>query len=79
MKDSITSLNDYGPTHTSFYIADDNRDQAIGIPQEKRSIKYDALILDAQLRQSLVSIRSLGQRGMRVAAMEIADNVNTMH
>jgi predicted ATP-grasp superfamily ATP-dependent carboligase len=78
MKDSITSLNDYGPTHTSFYIADDNRDQAIGIPQEKRSIKYDALILDAQLRQSLVSIRSLGQRGMRVAAMEIADNVNTM-
>jgi predicted ATP-grasp superfamily ATP-dependent carboligase len=78
MKDSITSLNDYGPTHTSFYGAVDKRDQAIGIPQEKRRIKYDALILDAQLRQSLVSIRSLGQRGMRVAAMEIADNVNTM-
>lgn len=31
---------------------------------------YDALILDANLRQSLVSIRSLGRRGMRVATLE---------
>jgi predicted ATP-grasp superfamily ATP-dependent carboligase len=32
---------------------------------------YDALVLDAKLRQSLVTVRSLGQRGMRVAASEI--------
>ncbi len=31
---------------------------------------YDALVLDANLRQSLVSIRSLGRRGMHVAALE---------
>lgn len=31
---------------------------------------YDALILDALLRQSLVTVRSLGRRGYRVAALE---------
>ena len=30
---------------------------------------YDALILDAYLRQSLVSVRSLGSRGLRIAAL----------
>ena len=30
---------------------------------------YDALVLDAQLRQSLVTVRSLGSRGLRVAAL----------
>ncbi len=29
---------------------------------------FDALVLDAQLRQSLVTVRSLGRRGLRVAA-----------
>lgn len=33
------------------------------------SQKYDALVLDARLRQSLVTIRSLGRRGLRVAAL----------
>jgi predicted ATP-grasp superfamily ATP-dependent carboligase len=32
---------------------------------------YDALILDAKLRQSLVSVRSLGRCGKRVAALEV--------
>ncbi|GCE25375.1 hypothetical protein KDA_08590 [Dictyobacter alpinus] len=32
--------------------------------------KYDVLVLDAALRQSLVAIRSLGQRGLKVAALE---------
>lgn len=39
---------------------------------EKRAFAYDALVLDAKLRQSLVTVRSLGKRGMRVAALEIA-------
>jgi predicted ATP-grasp superfamily ATP-dependent carboligase len=30
---------------------------------------YDALILDAYLRQSLVSVRSLGSKGLRIAAL----------
>ena len=30
---------------------------------------YDALVLDARLRQSLMTVRSLGSRGLRVAAL----------
>ncbi len=33
----------------------------------------DALVLDAGLRQSLVAVRSLGRRGLSVAALEAAD------
>jgi predicted ATP-grasp superfamily ATP-dependent carboligase len=36
---------------------------------------YDALVLDARLRQSLVTVRSLGSRGLRVAALETGSNV----
>lgn len=31
--------------------------------------RYDALVLDARLRQSLATVRSLGSRGLRVAAL----------
>ncbi|MBO0793053.1 MAG: ATP-grasp domain-containing protein [Ktedonobacteraceae bacterium] len=44
------------------------------IPYEKRYDRlkaYDALILDAHLRQSLVTVRSLGRRGLHVAALEM--------
>jgi predicted ATP-grasp superfamily ATP-dependent carboligase len=37
------------------------------------AVTYDALVLDANLRQSLVTVRSLGRRGLRVAALETAD------
>src|SRR5690348_12073632 len=36
-------------------------------------IAYDALVLDAGLRQSLATVRSLGSRGLRVGALETAD------
>lgn len=36
---------------------------------------YDAFVLDATLRQSLVSIRSLGQRGLAVAALATEQHV----
>jgi predicted ATP-grasp superfamily ATP-dependent carboligase len=39
----------------------------VGVSQ---SVTYDALILDARLRQSLVAVRSLGYHGLRVAALE---------
>jgi predicted ATP-grasp superfamily ATP-dependent carboligase len=42
------------------------------IQPARRYMEHDALILDAQLRQSLVTVRSLGQRGMHVAALEIS-------
>lgn len=36
-------------------------------------VTYDALVLDAKLRQSLMTVRSLGRRGKRVAAMEVSN------
>src|ERR1700751_4308558 len=39
---------------------------------------FDALIMDAKLRQSLVTVRSLGSRGMRVAALEINSNTEPL-
>ncbi len=39
-------------------------------PQLARGqVVYDALVLDARLRQSLMTVRSLGSRGLRVAAL----------
>src|SRR5215467_1692638 len=38
---------------------------------------YDALVLEAKLRQSLVTVRSLGSRGLSVATMETFDGVPT--
>ena len=38
---------------------------------------YDALVLDARLRQSLVTVRSLGRRGLNVAALETSKGVPT--
>jgi len=36
---------------------------------------YDALVLNARSRQSLVTMRSLGRQGLRIAAMETIDAV----
>ncbi len=44
---------------------------------EKGKVVYDALVLDARLRQSLMTARSLGSRGLRVAAMETYAGVPT--
>src|SRR5438445_2192020 len=40
-----------------------------------RRRSFDALVLDACLRQSLVTVRSLGKRGRSVAALETFNNV----
>src|SRR2546427_7292711 len=36
---------------------------------------FEAFVLDARLRQSLVTVRSLGRRGLSVAALETRNNV----
>src|SRR5437868_6349124 len=41
------------------------------------NVSYDALVLDAKLRQSLVTVRSLGRRGLRVAALETFKDIPT--
>lgn len=47
--------------------------QASAGQEDQGAVTYDALVLDANLRQSLVTVRSLGRRGLRVAALETAD------
>lgn len=42
-----------------------------------RQATFDALVLDAGLRQSLAAVRSLGRRGLRVAALGTAKGVPT--
>jgi predicted ATP-grasp superfamily ATP-dependent carboligase len=44
---------------------------------KKPGTACDALVLDAILRQSLVSVRSLGRRGLRVAAVEATNKLNS--
>ena len=80
MKDYATSQHETtfregGQKNTTAAISD-NGEQMSVFQRERQSSNYDALILDATLRQSLVAIRSLGQRGMRVAAMEIVAGGN---
>src|SRR5258705_13708804 len=55
--------------------------QAAAIPFPARFLREssalmrtDALVLDASLRQSLVAVRSLGRRGLGVAAVETHDH-----
>jgi predicted ATP-grasp superfamily ATP-dependent carboligase len=58
-----------GSTHSSATPA-----QA-GSAQNNPPKAYDVLVLDALLRQSLVTVRSLGKRGLAVAALETSDAV----
>src|SRR5437588_3070258 len=46
-------------------------------PTMPEKATLEALVLDARLRQSLVTVRSLGQRGLRVAALESSSNIET--
>jgi Predicted ATP-grasp enzyme len=44
-------------------------------PSARHEPRYDVLVLDARARQSLVTVRSLGMRGYKVAALETFDGV----
>lgn len=45
------------------------------IRSQKQGIIYDAVVLDAKLRQSLTTVRSLGRRGKKVAALETTNAI----
>src|SRR5690242_6080051 len=44
-----------------------------------RQTAFDALVIEARLRQSLVTVRSLGSRGLRIAALETFSGVPTFY
>lgn len=49
--------------------------QGFNMQEHQSEDLYDTLVLDAKLRQSLTTVRSLGRRGKYVAAMEVANLV----
>ena len=49
--------------------------QQRGSVEDASTTTYDALVLDANLRQSLVTVRSLGKQGLAVAALDSSSNV----
>jgi predicted ATP-grasp superfamily ATP-dependent carboligase len=51
--------------------------QELSAIDRTETVTFDALILDAYLRQSLVSVRSLGKCGLRVAALDTLNAVPT--
>jgi cation diffusion facilitator CzcD-associated flavoprotein CzcO/CelD/BcsL family acetyltransferase involved in cellulose biosynthesis/predicted ATP-grasp superfamily ATP-dependent carboligase len=53
------------------------RGRVEGLENLPVTLAFDALVLDARLRQSLVTVRSLGRRGLSVAALESFNNVPT--
>jgi predicted ATP-grasp superfamily ATP-dependent carboligase len=58
-------------------VADAIEQQTHRMHPENNKVSYDVLVVDARLRQSLVTLRSLGQRGKLVAALEVSNNIET--
>jgi len=74
MKDSLDNLPIAG---AGLQVAEPVEQQNHFSQPENCKLTYDALVLDARLRQSPVTMRSLGHRGLCVAALESASNVET--
>ncbi len=55
---------------------DENSAKSTALDEVSHTV--DALVLDAKLRQSLVTVRSLGRRGMQVAALEVSSSVEKL-
>ncbi len=61
----------------SLQVADSIEPRTGPIQSEGKQVTCDALVLDAVLRQSLASVRSLGSRHLRVAALGNPDGAAT--
>lgn len=69
--------NEFAGASKTLEVADSSTQQKyLSLPGVQNST-YDALVMDARLRQSLVTVRSLGRRGMCVAALEIESNAES--
>src|SRR6266571_4749890 len=74
MKDSLENLP---IVSASLQVVDSVEQQNHFSQTENPKLTYDALVVDARLRQSLVTVRSLGRRRLRVAALETTKSVPT--
>lgn len=66
MVDSVDSSTE---RQTSLLVVGSSEQPASLKSSENRQLTYDALVLDAGLRQSLTTVRSLGSRELRVAVV----------
>ncbi len=62
---------------TQLQVADSLKQQTEHTQPEKKQLTFDVLVLDATLRQSLATVRSLGSHGLRVAALGTSDQLPT--
>ena len=65
----VDSLDNRTERHKSLPVVDSSEQRTPLVQSENGQLTYDALVLDAGLRQSLTTVRSLGSRGLRVAAL----------
>lgn len=72
MKDVV---NDLPGGSIQLQDANSSRQQNSQSRLENSKLTCDALVLDAILRQSLVTVRSLGSRGLQVAAVEATNKL----
>jgi predicted ATP-grasp superfamily ATP-dependent carboligase len=73
----IDSSGDFPRESGSLQVADAIKQDTYRPPSGNRQLVYDALVLDAILKQSLTSVRSLGSRGLRVSALGTSDGLPT--
>ena len=71
MKDTL-----YDPSDSvQLRVANATEQKEINLRLENPKLTFDVLVLDAILRQSLVTVRSLGRRGLRVASVEASNKL----
>ena len=71
------SLDKSPPMNVQLQVAESTIPQVGSMQPVVHNSRFDALVLDAMQRQSLVTVRSLGHRGLRVAALETSSFVPT--
>lgn len=71
MKDTL-----YDPSDSvQLRVANATEQKEINLRLENPKLTFDVLVLDAILRQSLVTVRSLGRRGLQVASVEASNKL----
>jgi predicted ATP-grasp superfamily ATP-dependent carboligase len=67
-------LNEFTGASTALEVAEASLQQQYHSKSTVKNSQHNALVVDARLRQSLVAVRSLGLRGMRVVALELEND-----
>src|SRR6266480_4204668 len=75
-QNQVSDAKENLPTGTNSSMSS-NQAVLDNLPNKTKQKTYDALVLEARLRQSLMAVRSLGRRGLQVAALETIERTPT--